>query len=52
MQAFLLKLCSQECTVAEAKRRANKERYGTTVNLLQHSWAVVAWITVRGASII
>lgn len=52
MQAFLLKLCSQECMVAEAKRRENKGEYRTIANLLQHSWAVVAWIMVHSPSII
>lgn len=52
MQAFFLKLCSQECTVAEAKRTANKGEHGTTANLLQHSWAVVAWMLVHSPSII
>lgn len=50
-QTFLLKLCSQEHKVVEAKRRANKGEYETTANLLQHIWALLAWILIHALSI-
>lgn len=37
-QTFLLKLCSQEYKVVEAKRRASKGEYETTANLLHSTY--------------